>query len=118
MKKVLFVFGTRPEAIKMASVIDVFKNDSSNFDTIVAVTAQHREMLDQVLSIFEIVPDYDFDLMAPNQTLESLTSKILISVSDLLLKIKPDIVFVQGDTTTTFATALAAFYKKVRVLSK
>jgi len=115
MKKVLFVFGTRPEAIKMASVIDVFKNDSSNFDTIVAVTAQHREMLDQVLSIFEIVPDYDFDLMAPNQTLESLTSKILISISDLLLKIKPDIVFVQGDTTTTFATALAAFYKKIPV---
>lgn len=115
MKKVLFVFGTRPEAIKMASVVNVFKNDSSNFDTIVAVTAQHREMLDQVLSLFEIVPDYDFDLMAPNQTLESLTSKILIGISDLLLRIKPDIVFVQGDTTTTFATALAAFYKKIPV---
>ena len=115
MKKVLFVFGTRPEAIKMASVVNIFKNDSSNFDTIVAVTAQHREMLDQVLSLFEIVPDYDFDLMAPNQTLESLTSKILISISDLLLKIKPDVVFVQGDTTTTFATALAAFYKKIPV---
>lgn len=115
MKKVLFVFGTRPEAIKMASVVNVFKNDSSNFDTIVAVTAQHREMLDQVLSLFEIVPDYDFNLMAPNQTLESLTSKILIGISDLLLRIKPDIVFVQGDTTTTFATALAAFYKKIPV---
>mgnify|MGYP003961112717 CR=1 FL=1 len=74
MKKVLFVFGTRPEAIKMAPVINEFKKDLDNFDTIVVVTAQHREMLDQVLSLFEIVPDYDLDLMAPNQTLESLTA--------------------------------------------
>lgn len=99
----------------MAPVVDVFKKDPSNFETIVAVTAQHREMLDQVLSLFEIVPDYDLDLMAPNQTLESLTSKILIGISNLLLIIKPDIVFVQGDTTTTYATALASFYKKIPV---
>jgi UDP-N-acetylglucosamine 2-epimerase (non-hydrolysing) len=115
MKKVLFVFGTRPEAIKMAAVVNAFKVDESNFETVVAVTAQHRKMLDQVLSLFEIVPDYDLDLMAPNQTLESLTSKILIGISDLLIEIKPDVVFVQGDTTTTFASALAAFYKMIPV---
>jgi len=115
MKKVLFVFGTRPEAIKMAPLINKFKMDSSNFETAVVVTAQHREMLDQVLSLFEITPDYDLDLMAPNQTLESLTSKVLIGISDLLVEIKPDVVFVQGDTTTTFASALAAFYKMIPV---
>jgi len=115
MKKLLFVFGTRPEAIKMAPVINVFKKDSVNFKILVAVTAQHREMLDQVLTLFEIVPDYDLDLMAPNQTLESLTSKVLIGISDLLVEIKPDVIFVQGDTTTTFASALAAFYKMIPV---
>jgi len=115
MKKVLFVFGTRPEAIKMAPVINVFKKDINKFKTIVAVTAQHREMLDQVLTLFEIVPDYDMNLMAPNQTLESLTSKVLIGISDLLVEIKPDVVFVQGDTTTTYASALAAFYKMIPV---
>ena len=115
MKKVIFVFGTRPEAIKMAPVINVFKNDVDNFKTIVAVTAQHREMLDQVLSFFGIVPDYDLDLMAPNQTLDSLTSKILIGISEILNKVKPDLVFVQGDTTTTFASSLAAFYKMIPV---
>ena len=115
MKKVLFVFGTRPEAIKMAPVVNAFKGDERNFETVVAVTAQHREMLDQVLRLFEIVPDYDLDLMAPNQTLESLTSKVLIGISDLLVETKPDVVFVQGDTTTTFASALAAFYKMIPV---
>ena len=115
MKKILFVFGTRPEAIKMAPVVNAFKGDELNFETVVAVTAQHREMLDQVLSFFEIVPDYDLDLMAPNQTLESLTSKILIGISNLLLLIKPDIVFVQGDTTTTFSASLASFYQKIPV---
>ena len=99
----------------MAAVVNAFKVDESNFETVVAVTAQHRKMLDQVLSLFEIVPDYDLDLMAPNQTLESLTSKILIGISDLLIEIKPDVVFVQGDTTTTFASALAAFYKMIPV---
>ena len=114
-KKILFVFGTRPEAIKMAPIIKVFKNDLINFNTIVAVTGQHREMLDQVLELFKIVPDYDLNLMRPNQTLESLTGRILIGISDLLDKIKPDILFIQGDTTTTYATALASFYKKIRV---
>ena len=115
MKKILFVFGTRPEAIKMAPVINVFKNGSTHFETQVVVTAQHREMLDQVLSLFEIIPDYDLDLMSTNQTLESLTSKILMRFSDLLKVIKPDFVFVQGDTTTTFAASLASFYQKIPV---
>ena len=115
MKKILFIFGTRPEAIKMAPVINIFRNDSVNFETMVAITAQHREMLDQVLKIFKITPDYDLDLMSSNQTLESLTSKILNSISDTLNKIKPDFIFVQGDTTTTFASALAAFYQKIPV---
>ena len=115
MKKVLFVFGTRPEAIKMAPVVNVFKRDKSNFQTFVAVTAQHRQMLDQVLKLFKIVPDYDLDLMSPNQTLESLTSKVLIGISKLLKIINPDIIFVQGDTTTTYATALAGFYNRIPV---
>lgn len=115
MKKILFVFGTRPEAIKMAPVVNKFKKDQKSFETLVAVSAQHREMLDQVLDLFNIVPDFDLDLMAPNQTLESLTCKILIGISDLLNKIKPDMIFVQGDTTTTYASALAAFYKMIPV---
>jgi len=115
MKKMLFVFGTRPEAIKMAPVIKTFKKDKQNFQTIVVVTAQHREMLDQVLSLFDIVPDYDLDLMSADQTLESLTSKILIGLSDLFGRIKPDLVFVQGDTTTTFSSSLAAFYQKIPI---
>ena len=115
IKKILFVFGTRPEAIKMAPVINIFKNDSANIQTLVAVTAQHREMLDQVLSVFEIVPDYDLNLMSKNQTLASLTGKIMKEITDLLINIQPDFVLVQGDTTTTFAASLAAFYRKVPV---
>ena len=115
MKKVLFIFGTRPEAIKMAPVINTFKKDVSNYETFVGVTGQHRELLDQVLSFFKIIPNFDLDLMDSNQTLESLTSKILKSLSPHLKEIKPDIVFVQGDTTTTYATALASFYKKIPV---
>ena len=115
MKKILFVFGTRPEAIKMAPVINVFNKDIVNFQTLVAVTAQHREMLDQVLSVFDIIPDYDLDLMCKNQTLEGLTGKILNGISNLLKGIQPDIVFVQGDTTTTLATSLASFYQKISV---
>jgi len=99
----------------MAPVINVFKKDSVNFKTLVAVTAQHRQMLDQVLKLFKIVPDYDLDLMSPNQTLESLTSKVLIGISKLLKIINPDIIFVQGDTTTTYATALAGFYNRIPV---
>ena len=86
MKKVIFIFGTRPEAIKMAPVVNAFKGDEHNFKTVVVVTGQHREMLDQVLALFEIVPDYDLDLMAQNQTLESLTSKILTDISGLLIE--------------------------------
>ena len=115
MKNLLFLFGTRPEAIKMAPVINIFKKDKNNFNTIVAVTAQHREMLDQVLFLFKIIPDYDLDLMSPNQTLESLTSKVLMGLSNLFKEIKPDLVFVQGDTTTTFTSSLAAFYHKIPV---
>jgi len=100
----------------MAPVVNVFKRDSVNFKTLVAVTAQHREMLDQVLSFFEIAPDFDLNLMAPNQSLESLTSKILIGISDILTKVNPDLVFVQGDTTTTYVSALAAFYKMIPVV--
>jgi UDP-N-acetylglucosamine 2-epimerase (non-hydrolysing) len=115
LKKILFIFGTRPEAIKMAPVINVFKKDSKNYKTLVSVTAQHREMLDQVLKVFKIVPDYDLNLMSNNQTLENLTGKILNGISRLLKKIKPDLIFVQGDTTTTFAASLAAFYQKIPV---
>jgi len=114
-KKVLFVFGTRPEAIKMAPIINFFKENNKKFITLVIVTAQHREMLDQVLNIFNIKPDYDLDLMSSDQTLESLTGKILNGISDLLIDQKPDLIFVQGDTTTTFASALAAFYNKIPV---
>lgn len=99
----------------MAPVINIFKQDSSNFKTLVAVTAQHREMLDQVLDAFNIIPDYDFDLMAKNQTLGNLTTNILSSISDTLSIVDPDIIFVQGDTTTTFATSLASFYQKIPV---
>ena len=114
-KKVLFVFGTRPEAIKMAPIIKIFKENNNKFITLVAVTAQHREMLDQVLNIFNIIPDYDLDLMSSDQTLESLTGKVLNGISHLLIDEKPELVFVQGDTTTTYASALAAFYKKIPV---
>lgn len=115
MKKILFIFGTRPEAIKLAPVINQFNNDIKNFDTKVAVTAQHREMLDQVLEAFNIEPDYDLDLMSKNQTLQSLTAKILNDISKILIDLSPDLVFVQGDTTTTFAASLAAFYQKIHV---
>tara|TARA_Y100001970_G_C14209929_1_gene846279 strand:- start:164 stop:1291 length:1128 start_codon:yes stop_codon:yes gene_type:complete len=109
----MFVFGTRPEAIKLAPVIKLFQNDSKNFKSIVVVTAQHREMLDQVMTLFNINADYDLDVMERNQTLHGLTSKILTGVSDLLIKLAPDIVCVQGDTTTTFAASLAAYYQSI-----
>ena len=99
----------------MVPVINVFKKDSVNFKTLVAVTAQHREMLDQVLEVFEILPDHDLDLMSSNQTLDNLTGKILNGISGLLKEIKPELIFVQGDTTTTFAASLAAFYRKIPV---
>ncbi len=110
MKKVLIVFGTRPEAIKMAPVVKAFQNESSTFDTKVCVTAQHREMLDQVLELFEIKPDFDLDIMKSGQDLYDITSRILLNIRDVLIEFEPDIVLVHGDTTTTMATSLASFY--------
>ena len=116
MKKVLFVFGTRPEAIKMAPLIANFSNDS-NFDVKVAVTAQHRQMLDQVIGFFDIKVDYDLNIMKHNQTLHQLTSDLIARITtDILLTDTFDYVFVQGDTTTVLAASLAAFYQKIEVV--
>jgi len=115
MKKILLVFGTRPEAIKMAPLVKEFQKDSINFTTKVCVTAQHREMLDQVLELFDIVPEYDLDLMQPGQDLYDITSNVLLEMKDVLNTFKPDIVLVHGDTTTTSAAALAAFYQQIRI---
>lgn len=112
--KVLAVFGTRPEAIKMAPVVIGLKQ-AEGIDAKVCVTAQHREMLDQVLDLFEIVPDYDLDLMRPGQDLFDITSKVLLALRDLLRQERPDIVLVHGDTTTCFAAALAAFYEGIAI---
>lgn len=114
MLKVLTVFGTRPEAIKMAMVVkNLASND--NIDAKVCVTAQHREMLDQVLNLFEITPDYDLDIMTKQQDLYDVTSRILLGLRDILKQEQPDVVLVHGDTTTTLATSLACYYAKVRV---
>jgi len=113
-KKILLVFGTRPEAIKMAPLVKKFKKDNG-FITKVCVTAQHRHMLDQVLNIFDIKPDFDLNLMKNNQTLSDLTSRVLIGMKEVFGIYKPDIVFVHGDTTTSMATSLAAFYEKIYV---
>jgi UDP-N-acetylglucosamine 2-epimerase (non-hydrolysing) len=114
-KRVLVVFGTRPEAIKMAPVIQRLRERPDAFETVVAVTAQHREMLDQVLDLFAITPDHDLGIMRHGQSLTSLTIRALEGLSILVEEVRPDIVLVQGDTTTTFAAALAAFYHKVPV---
>ena len=113
-KSVLFVFGTRPEAIKLAPVIKYFKKDSY-FETRVCITAQHREMLDQVLGFFEIEADYDLDLMKKNQDLFSLTARALEALKEPLTKYKPELIFVHGDTTTSMVASLAAFYAGARV---
>lgn len=113
--KVMTVFGTRPEAIKMAPVVLELKKHPEEIETIVAVTAQHREMLDQVLDLFGIVPDYDLDIMAQGQTLFDITSKAMLGLNTVLAEAKPDIILVHGDTTTTFAGALAAFYHQIKV---
>ena len=115
MKKILFIFGTRPEAIKMAPLIKEFQKYPNNFKTIVCVTAQHRQMLDQVLTFFNIKPDYDFNIMKKNQTLFDITTNILTKINKILDEINPDIIFVQGDTTTTFVGALSGYYKKIKV---
>lgn len=114
-QKILIVFGTRPEAIKMAPVVKEFKKNANFFEIKVCVTAQHREMLDQVLSFFEIIPDYDLNVMEPDQNLSSLTAKILNGVSTVFEDFKPDFVYVQGDTTTCFAVSLSAFYSGAKV---
>lgn len=112
--KVMIIFGTRPEAIKMAPLVKEIKG-SANFESIVCVTAQHREMLDQVLDIFDITPDYDLNVMKDRQTLTSITTSVLEGLNDILEEVKPNIVLVHGDTTTTFAGSLAAFYKQIPV---
>lgn len=115
MIKNLIVFGTRPEAIKMAPLVQEFKKHSDIFETRVCVTAQHREMLDQVLEFFDIQPEYDLNLMKANQNLYSLTADIIVGLKDVLEDFKPDYVYVHGDTTTTMATSLASFYSGAKI---
>ncbi|MEI5983681.1 UDP-N-acetylglucosamine 2-epimerase (non-hydrolyzing) [Sphingobacterium sp. PU5-4] len=114
MKKNLIVFGTRPEAIKMAPLVKAFQNQN-DFETKVCVTAQHREMLDQVLDFFQIKPDYDLDLMKPNQNLYTLTAAIITELKPILEEYQPDYVYVHGDTTTTMASSIAAFYSGAQI---
>ena len=115
MKTILLVFGTRPEAIKMAPLVKEFQKDSENFKTIVCVTGQHREMLDQVLKIFDIKPDYDLNIMKQGQDLYDVTARVITGMRDVFKKCRPDVVLVHGDTTTSTAAALAAFYQQIPV---
>ena len=115
MKTILLVFGTRPEAIKMAPLVKKLQSEPEKFKTVVCVTAQHRQMLDQVLHIFDIQPDYDLDIMKPNQDLYDVTSRVLLGMRDVLKEVQPDVVLVHGDTTTSTAAALAAFYQQIPV---
>ncbi len=115
MKRVLLVFGTRPEAIKMAPLVKELQKHPEYFETIVCVTGQHREMLDQVLKIFEIAPDYDLNIMKQGQDLYDVTARVLTGMRDVLKKVNPDVVLVHGDTTTSTAAALAAFYQQIPV---
>lgn len=115
MKKIMLVFGTRPEAIKMAPLVKEFQKNNEKFETIVCVTGQHREMLDQVLNIFEIRPDYDLNIMKQGQDLYDVTTRVLLGMRDVLKKTQPDVVLVHGDTTTSTAAALAAFYQQIPV---
>lgn len=115
MKKVMLVFGTRPEAIKMAPLVKEFQKNTACFETIVCVTGQHREMLDQVLQIFDIKPDYDLNIMKQGQDLYDVTAKVLTGMRDVLKEANPDAVLVHGDTTTSTAAALAAFYQQIPV---
>lgn len=115
MKKIMLVFGTRPEAIKMAPLVKEFQKHSESFQTIVCVTGQHREMLDQVLRIFDITPDYDLNIMKQGQDLYDVTARVLLGMRDVLKEVQPDVVLVHGDTTTSTAAALAAFYQQIPV---
>lgn len=113
--KVMTIFGTRPEAIKMAPLVLELERQNDRFESIVTITAQHREMLDQVLDIFDISPDYDLDIMKKNQSLSQITSNVIIGLEEAMKKAQPDIVLVHGDTTTTFAASLAAFYQQIKI---
>ncbi|MFL2100926.1 non-hydrolyzing UDP-N-acetylglucosamine 2-epimerase [Desemzia sp. FAM 23991] len=113
--KVMTVFGTRPEAIKMAPVVKELHEQSKRFESIVVVTAQHREMLDQVLGTFDIKPDYDLNIMEEGQTLSTITTNVLLGLDRIMKEAKPDIVLVHGDTTTTFAASMSAFYNRIKV---
>ncbi len=115
MKKILLIFGTRPEAIKMAPLVKEFQKYPELFETKVCITAQHREMLDQVMELFDIKPEYDLNIMKSRQDLYDITSKVLLGLRDVFNKFKPDIVLVHGDTTTTSSASLAAFYSKIKV---
>ncbi len=115
MKKILLVFGTRPEAIKMAPLVKALQKDTEHFETRVCVTAQHRQMLDQVLEVFGITPEYDLNIMAPNQDLYDITAKVLMGLREVLKDFRPDTVLVHGDTTTSMAASLAAFYMQIPV---
>ena len=115
MKRIMLVFGTRPEAIKMAPLVKEFEKHPDEFDTIVCVTGQHREMLDQVLKIFDIKPNYDLNIMKQGQDLYDVTCRVLTGMRDVLKEVQPDVVLVHGDTTTSTASALAAFYQQIPV---
>lgn len=115
MKKIMLVFGTRPEAIKMCPLVKEFQKYPEDFDTIVCVTGQHREMLDQVLRIFDIVPDFDLNIMKQGQDLYDVTARVLTGMRDVFQKCKPDVVLVHGDTTTSMAAGMAAFYQQIPV---
>ncbi|MFI3266537.1 MAG: UDP-N-acetylglucosamine 2-epimerase (non-hydrolyzing) [Rikenellaceae bacterium] len=115
MQKIMLVFGTRPEAIKMAPLVKQLQQDKDNFETIVCVTGQHREMLDQVLQLFDIKPDYDLNIMKQGQDLYDISSRILLGMRDVLAQANPDYVLVHGDTTTSMCAALAAFYQQIKV---
>ena len=114
-KRVLLVFGTRPEAIKVAPLVKAFQQQADAFESVVCVTGQHREMLDQVLRLFEIVPDYDLNIMKDGQDLYDITARVLVGMRDVIKEVQPDVVFVHGDTTTSMAAALAAFYQQIPV---
>ena len=115
MKKIMLVFGTRPEAIKMAPLVKEFQKHPDKFETIVCVTGQHREMLDQVLRIFEITPNFDLNIMKQGQDLYDVTARVLTGMRDVLKETHPDLVLVHGDTTTSTSAALAAFYQQIPV---
>jgi UDP-N-acetylglucosamine 2-epimerase (non-hydrolysing) len=115
MKRVMLVFGTRPEAIKMAPLVKEFQKDPTHFETIVCVTGQHRQMLDQVLQIFDIKPDFDLNIMKQGQDLYDVTARVLTGMRDVFQQVRPDVVLVHGDTTTSTAAALAAFYQQIPV---